>query len=413
MIKFYDTNALLSLDEKIFEDNYFYISSISLRELENIKQNKNKSEDVRFKARQISHLLDKYSNSCRCIVYDSNQQNYIQNKLPMALLSNPDEFICAGAKYVNDKIEPITFVSDDVCCKNIARNVFNLNVESVIEEDSGYTGFKNIYLTDEELEKQTEDESIFNNKYGLLNNEYAIIRDSKGDPFITLRCTGDKLVPLYTGNIRSIYFDKIKPKDIYQRCAIDALMNNTITALSGKAGSGKSMLSLWVAMHLIESYKYDRLVVLFNPTKTRGAADMGYYGGDFQEKAMQSNIGQILTTKFGDAFIVDTLLQQQKLKLVSMADARGTEIRDNEIMWITEAQNTSIDLIKLSLSRVSSGAKVIIEGDYTSQVDSRMFEGNNNGLKRVIDCFQGQELFGYVQLQNVWRSKIAELCELL
>jgi predicted ribonuclease YlaK len=82
-------------------------------------------------------------------------------------------------------------------------------------------------------------------------------------------------------------------------------------------------------------------------------------------------------------------------------------------MWITEAQNTSVDLIKLCLSRVSSGAKVIIEGDYTSQVDSNVFEDGNNGLKRVIDKFQGHEEFGYVQLQNVWRSKIAELCELL
>ena len=73
----------------------------------------------------------------------------------------------------------------------------------------------------------------------------------------------------------------------------------------------------------------------------------------------------------------------------------------------------SIDLIKLCLSRVSSGAKVFIEGDYLSQVDSNAFDGNNNGLKRMIDVFKGHEEFGYVQLQNVWRSKIAELCELL
>jgi predicted ribonuclease YlaK len=62
---------------------------------------------------------------------------------------------------------------------------------------------------------------------------------------------------------------------------------------------------------------------------------------------------------------------------------------------------------------VSSGAKIIIEGDYMAQVDSYMFEGHNNGLKRVIDVFRGHPEFGYVQLQNVWRSKIAELCELL
>ena len=411
-VKFYDTNALLSLNEAVFED-YFLVSDVTLRELESIKQNKNKDEDVRCKAKNLSHLLDKYSDNYGCVSFDIDVQDYIYLTLPSVLLGNNDECICSCAKYYNDKVMPVVFISNDICCKNIARKVFGLTVESVYEKDSGYTGFKEITLSDEELEKQTDDESIFDNKYNLLRNEYAIIKDTKGDVFATFRCEGEKLVPLYTGDIRSMYFDKIKPKDVYQRCAIDSLMNNTITAISGKAGSGKSMLSIMVAMNLIETYKYDRLVVMFNPTKTRGAADMGYYGGDFIEKAMQNSIGQILTTKFGDAAIVDILLKQEKLKLLSMADARGTEIRDHEILWITEAQNTSVDLIKLSLSRVSSGAKVFIEGDYTSQVDSKMFEGQNNGLKRVIDRFQGHEEFGYVQLQNVWRSKIAELCELL
>ena len=58
-------------------------------------------------------------------------------------------------------------------------------------------------------------------------------------------------------------------------------------------------------------------------------------------------------------------------------------------------------------------AKVFIECDYLSQGDSNVFDCYNNGLKRMIDVFKGHEEFGYVQLQNVWRSKIAELCELL
>ena len=89
------------------------------------------------------------------------------------------------------------------------------------------------------------------------------------------------------------------------------------------------------------------------------------------------------------------------------------EIRDNEILYMTECQNTTTELIKLALSRVSAGAKVIIEGDYKTQVDSYLFEGKNNGLKRVIDAFKGHEEFGYIELQNIWRSKLAQLAELL
>jgi len=106
-------------------------------------------------------------------------------------------------------------------------------------------------------------------------------------------------------------------------------------------------------------------------------------------------------------------LQQDKIRLVSMADVRGMEVRDNEILYISEAQNTSIELLKLCLSRASSGCKIVIEGDYDSQVDSYLFEGNSNGFKRAIDVLQGESEFGYVHLPNVWRSKIAMLVDKL
>ena len=140
---------------------------------------------------------------------------------------------------------------------------------------------------------------------------------------------------------------------------------------------------------------------------------MGYYSGDAIEKALQNNIGSMLTTKFGDRFAVDMLLQQDKLRLVSMADVRGMEVRDNEILYITECQNTSVELLKLCLSRASSECKIVIEGDYDSQVDSYLFENGSNGLKRIIEVLSGEKEFGYVHLPNIWRSKIASLIEKL
>jgi predicted ribonuclease YlaK len=168
-----------------------------------------------------------------------------------------------------------------------------------------------------------------------------------------------------------------------------------------------------LAIHLIESGKYDRLVILFNPTKTRGSTEMGYYSGSLIEKAMSSSIGNILTTKFGDRFAVDLLLQQNKIRLIPMSDCRGMEINDNEILFITECQNTSIDLLKLCLSRASQGCKIFLEGDYHTQVDDRCFENSNNGMKRAIDVLKGEDIFGYVELKNVYRSKIASLVEKL
>ena len=410
-VYFYDTNAVLELQNKIF-DQHFYISSVTLEELEKIKTSSRHDETVKYKARKILHLLDEYTDKYDVVMYQNVIGDIINEKL---IEITPDSKIVACCSFIQNLIpcdQQLVFCTNDIACKMIASKIFGLHVESVGENKlDEYKGFIEKSLSEKEMAYFYENNS--ENMFGLLINQYLILKDEKDEIVDAYRWSGTQHEPLFKRNIQSLYFDKLKSKDIYQSCAIDSLMNCTITAITGKAGSGKSLLALMSAMYLIEKGKYDRIVVMFNPTKTRGASDMGFYGGDFIDKAMQNSIGQILTTKFGDRYAVDLLLSQNKLKLVSMADCRGMEISDSEILWITESQNTSIDLIKLCLSRVSSGAKVFIEGDYLSQVDSNAFDGNNNGLKRMIDVFKGHEEFGYVQLQNVWRSKIAELCELL
>lgn len=384
-----------------------------MQELENIKISRNHDDEVKYKARKALHLLDENKDKYSVVIYNTNVENYIINEKRLEI--TPDTKIIASCVFARNLLPDDTdfvFVTNDIACKMIANKIFDLDVESVSDDKSDeYKGYVEKSLSDEDMAYFYE--HLTENIFGLLINEYIIIKNDKGEIVDTYRWNGIEHEPLFRKNIQSLYFEKLKSKDIYQSCAIDSLMNCTITAITGKAGSGKSLLALMSAMYLIEKGKYDRIVVMFNPTKTRGACDMGFYSGDFIDKAMQNSIGQILTTKFGDRLAVDLLISQNKLKLVSMADCRGMEISDSEILWITEGQNTSIDLIKLCLSRVSSGAKVFIEGDYFSQVDSSAFAGNNNGLKHMIDVFKGHEEFGYVQLQNVWRSKISQLCELL
>ena len=405
---FYDTNALLSLGERVFDEE-FCISQITLIEIENIKVSSQKDNEIKYKSRKIAKLLDKNYGTYEVVTFDNNIKQILNE---FKLSETPDNIIAASAFYKKD-----IFVSDDINIKNIARKIFKLEVRGIEElfdtDETEYTGFKEVVMTEEELDEfyGNSDENIFD----LKINQYLIILNEEGETLDAFRWSGEKYETLYKKPLSSLWFNKIKPKDIYQVCTIDSLVNCTITAVSGEAGSGKSLLTLMTAMALIENPKtpYECITILFNPTKARGASDMGFYTGSASDKAMCNSIGQILTTKFGDRYAVDLLMEQNKLKLVSMADCRGMEISDKEILWITEAQNTSIDLIKLCLSRVSSGAKVFIEGDYNSQVDSYMFEGHNNGLKHLIDKFKDHKEFGYVQLQNVWRSKIAELTQLL
>jgi len=388
-------------------DNEFVISSVSLHELEHIKVSKGKDEEIKYKARKAIHILDENPDKYEVVVPTSKTIKILDS---FKLDQSPDNLII-GCAYEYNKKSPITFISNDICCKVIARNVFKLEVESVNEEkEIEYKGFKSVNLS--EIQMGYFYEHLSENTYWLLVNEYLVVNDYEGTMVDCYKWNGTSYVEINKKPIKSNEFgDKIKPKDIYQAMVIDSLLNNPITAVSGKAGSGKSLLSLMVAMHLIQKGQYDSLIIVFNPTKTRGATDMGFYGGDFMEKAMQNSIGQILCTKFGSRYIVDDLIQQEKIKLVSMADARGMEIGDNEILYITECQNTSVELLKLCLSRASEKCKVFIEGDYTSQVDSYAFDGSQNGMKRAIEVLRGEDIFGFVELQTVWRSKLAALMD--
>lgn len=408
---FLDTNVLLE-DVEYYSSIPFIISSVSLVELEDIKTNKLKSEDVRASARNAIKWLSDHHGEYDVVVY-STDFDKIAERFNLDSFSPDVQICCALYMWSEFNNEEVTFVTHDLSCRNIAEQVFGFNVEWFEEkkEEISYTGFKEITMPDDDMAYFYENQN--DNKYDLLINEYLIIKNVDNEIVDTYRWDGARFQSIYKKPVKSTYFDKLKPKDIYQSCVIDSIMNNTITAISAPPGAGKSLLSLMCAMNLIENGKYDRLVILYNATKTKGAFDMGYYSGNAVEKGMQQFLGQMLSTKFGDQFGVELLIQQGKIKIVSLADCRGMEVRDNEILYMTECQNTTVDLMKIALSRVSSGAKVIIEGDYKTQVDSYLFEGNNNGLRRVIEAFKGNSEFGYIELQNIWRSKLAQLAELL
>lgn len=409
---FLDTNALLNLQDAAFREK-FIISQKTLEEIESIKSSNTKDGEVKYKARKIAHLLDDHYGEYTVIKYDSDIKNIICD---LSLEETPDNIILATASKCNKEF-PILVCTEDLNCRFISREIFGLKTKSIADLDlirnvDDYKGYQDVTLSDQEMSDfylhQNE------NKLGCIKNEYLIVRKSDGEVVDILCWDGKKYRKVGNKNIKSTLFgDKIRAKDAYQSCAIDSILNNTMTIISGKAGTGKSLISLITIMSLIESNKYDRVVIMYNPTKARGAADMGFYSGSALDKALQNSIGSILTTKFGDPFAVDMLLQQDKIRLVSMADIRGMEIRPQEILYISELQNSTVDLLKLCLSRASSQCKIVLEGDYKSQVDSYLFEGSSNGMKRAIDVFQGEDEFGYVHLPNVWRSRIAELCEKL
>ena len=400
MKKFYDTCSVLE-DNNDLSD--VVISSVTIQELENIKTSGTKSEEVRAKARRAVHQIRKYG--VTVIIYNPNWDCDLSS---MGLeINNDNRIIMSCSKSSCD-----VFYTEDYLCELIASKIFNIETRRVRDDITDeYKGFITIDESDENLDVIYETSEYENkNPYNLLVNQYVnITRDSESVDIF--RWDGEKYNRVNSGKIRTLSFGDIKPKDEYQKMVVDSISNNTLTCVSGKAGSGKSLLSLASAMELIEKGKYDRIVILFNPCSVRGASQLGYYQGSLIEKALQSNIGNVLITKFGDRFAVETLISQGKIKLVPMVDCRGMEIRDNEILYITEAENMTVDMMKICLSRVSQYAKAIIEGDF-KQIDNKIFMVDN-GMNRLVEVLKGESCFGYIQLQNVWRSKIATLVDKL
>jgi predicted ribonuclease YlaK len=85
----------------------------------------------------------------------------------------------------------------------------------------------------------------------------------------------------------------------------------------------------------------------------------------------------------------------------------------NAGIYISEAQNMDINLMKLTLQRIGSDGICIIDGDAKAQVDMIEFAGAANGMRRVSKVFRGSDVYGEVGLKKIHRSKIALLAEKL
>lgn len=172
-----------------------------------------------------------------------------------------------------------------------------------------------------------------------------------------------------------------------------------------------TFLGLTYLYSLLEKGEITRLYIFANPVATRNAAQLGYYSGSRTEKLMDSQTGNFLISKFGDPAIVENLIDKGRIMLLPFADIRGISVPSGCAMYITEAQNTDINLMKLALQRVEDNVKVVIEGDYETQVDIRSYEGKNNGLRRLSEIFRGKDCYSEVKLQNNYRSVISDTAE--
>ena len=406
--KLYDTCSLLAeIDNDDLFAERFYISSISLHELENIKTSKSKTEDVRYKARKLSHLLDEHYNDYDVIVYSNQIADYITNKLGLDA-TVPDNQIVGTARFVNES-EDIIFVTNDICLKNIARAI-ELDVCSV-ENNSldEYKGFIEKSLSEEDMAYFYE--HLQENIFDLYTNEYLILKNDKGEVVDTLKWDGEMYEAVRCKPFKSNMFGTLKPLDEIQSCAMDSINCNNITVLYGKAGSGKTTLPLNYIMQGLEKAKFKKLYIIYSFEPLKGAKTLGFEKGDHVTKLLYSaSIGNILASKFGDISQVEYMIDRQMIDIIPTANIRGVEFEEDSIVLCTESQNLDVYTLKTIIQRCKEGCKQIYEGDIIEQKDTDI---QQVGINRLIEVFKGNKSFGCVKLKNNYRSPLCELADLM
>ena len=405
---FLDTNALLNLQESAFKEDFF-ISQKTLEEIENIKSSNYKDGEIKYKARLISHLLDKYYGKYTVTRVNSSIKSILSD---FDLDETPDNIILATA-YKWNQYQPILVCTDDLNCRFISRNIFGLQTKgtddiNIVKSIDEYSGYKDITLSDEEMSDFYL--HMCNNTFGCVLNEYLIIRKSDGEIVDYRRWNGEEYTALSWKQINSHFLGKIKPRNPQQVLAFDMLQNKdeTIKVISGKFGTGKDLIMISNALKLIEEGKYEKLLYIRNAVGVKDAKEIGYIPGDKNSKLRP--YAMVLADHLGGETGLDMQIMSGNIEIEHLGYIRGRDIK-NTIIYCSEAENLTKEHVQLLIGRVGTGSSLWMNGDF-KQTDSHIFR-INNGLLSTVQKLAGHEKFGYVRLEKTERSETAAMADLL
>ena len=394
-VYFYDTNAVLELQNKIF-DQHFYISSVTLEELEKIKTSSRHDETVKYKARKILHLLDEYTDKYDVVMYQNVIGDIINEKL---IEITPDNKIVACCSFIQNLIpcdQQLVFCTNDIACKMIASKIFGLHVESVGEKENIYKGYRIIKGSSEQINVTMENMDL--SDWNI--NEYLIIQNTDDDSEKEMRFDGENFVSLKLPSSRYI-----KAKNSLQRCALDILNNPdiTIAAILGGYGSGKTYLSMQMALYNVQE-KGRASKILGVREVTGEGKEIGYLPGDIEDKV--GKFFEPLTQSLnGGEF------ELQSLKMSGVLDTnvpffmKGTTYNDT-IVLCDEAEDLTQSQIRLIGTRLGENSKIYLAGDYKQSLLNKTI---NNPLIKMCNEFKGNEKFGCIYLGEDVRSETSKM----
>jgi phosphate starvation-inducible PhoH-like protein len=239
--------------------------------------------------------------------------------------------------------------------------------------DEGTARVRSIFQDFEVLRRQG-----INPHNGELN---GMLRLVVADPTVTLRSLAD------SGKQRSAGIRRtVQPRSINQRRYVEAIEQNDMVFGVGPAGTGKTYLAVAMAVAAINAKKVSR-IVLVRPAVEAGEK-LGFLPGSLQEKVdpylrpLYDALYDLLEPER-----VEKMLEKNVIEVAPLAFMRGRTLNDAFII-MDEAQNTTIEQMKMFLTRMGNNSKAVITGDIT-QID--LPNPRRSGLVDAINILDGVE----------------------
>ena len=187
----------------------------------------------------------------------------------------------------------------------------------------------------------------------------------------------------------------IKPKTIGPKEYIASVLKNTITIGVGPAGTGKTYLAVAAAVQAFRDKQVNR-IILTRPAVEAGER-LGFLPGDLQSK-VDPYLRPLYDALFDmlGAETYQKYLERGNIEVAPLAYMRGRTLDDSFII-LDEAQNTSREQMKMFLTRLGFGSKIVITGDVT-QID--LPDGKASGLKEAMRVLKSVEGIGICELTN-------------
>ncbi|HMN24719.1 MAG: PhoH family protein [Ignavibacteriaceae bacterium] len=430
-----DTNVILHDATSInqFKENDVIIPLTVIEELDHFKRG---SQVINLNAREFARTLDSITGSA--LFNGGISMGKGRGKLRIAILKGlaplirdvfredtPDHRVLSIAYEWQEKLKDksqVILVTKDVNLRMkakalgiIAEDYTTDRVSSVEELYSGKGIIEN--ANDELLIKLFQPPysvpaKPFINKLNgeALSNKYYILRSTNRSVLAQLDQNKEQIVKVDKTNVYGI-----NPRNAEQTFAVNALTNPEIklVSMTGKAGTGKTLLALASALHVKKNY---RQIFIARPIVPLSNKDIGFLPGDVESKLapymqpLWDNL-KVIQDQFSENdnkhTAIDVMIKDEKLVIEPLSYIRGRSLQ--RIFFIVdEAQNLTPHEIKTIITRAGEGAKVVFTGDIY-QIDHPYLDGQSNGLSYLIDRFKGQKLYAHINLEKGERSELAEL----